>query len=166
MHQMSDFENRIFNLIKDSVTYMGFDIVKLQMLNIGTRKTLEILIERLDQNHVSIADCTTVSRQISAILDVEDIISSKYHLEVSSVGVERPLITKEDFKRFMDYTIQVKLHSAVNNNKKFKAVIKKVLTDKVELQIDKELLELEFSNIKDAKLVLTDELFKKIIKKD
>ena len=162
-------EEKISDIITPSLNDMGYDIVRLRILNRPygdiSMKILEILIERIDDAKVSIGDCKKASNQISALLDVEEVIESKYNLEVSSAGVERPLIKLKDFDRFKGYVIALKLHNAVDGTKKYEATLVGVKEDKIILKLEKEiLLEIEFENIKDAKLVLTEELFRKIVK--
>lgn len=163
-------EQQIFDTIIDPLKDMGFNIVRLRILDGGSdvsrNKVLEVLIERLDEAHVSIKDCKVASNNISAILDVEDIITSHYNLEVSSAGIERPLVKPEDFIKYKDYVAQIKLHKAVNDCKKYQSKILGFENDEVILEMPKaeSPLRIDFANIKDAKLVLTEELFRKIIK--
>jgi len=164
-------EQLVHDTILGAVAALGFDIVRIRMLDKNVTadsatKVLEILIERKDGVYVSIADCKNVSNAISTILDVEEVIDSKYNLEVSSAGVERPLIKPEDFVRFNNYVVQIKLHQAVEGAKKYIGRI--ISADAVSVTIKQDNgtkeLSINFENIKDAKLVLTDELFRKIIK--
>lgn len=162
-------EEQINEIIEAPLEDMGFGIVRLRLLNRSSgahnMKVLEVLIERLDGVHISITDCKNASNHISAILDVEDVIDSKYNLEVSSAGIERPLVKLQDFERFKDYVIEVKLHNSVNGAKKHQCILLGIDDDKVKVRIGAEEVEIEFENIKDAKIVLTDELFRKILKK-
>lgn len=161
---MSTIEQKIHDTIVDTVKILGFDIVRIRMLGrAGSPHVLEILIERLDLKHVSIGDCSIVSDNISAILDVEDAIDYTYNLEVSSAGIERPLIKLSDYIRFQGYVVAIKLHKAVDTTKKYQGRILSVIEDKIVIGCAQDVT-LEFENIKDAKLVLTDELFRKIIK--
>lgn len=161
-------EQKILEIIEAPLTGMGYNIVRLRLLasgGIAPKKILEILIERLDEVHTSIGDCKQASYHISALLDVEDVIEGRYNLEVSSAGVERPLVKLEDFVKYSGYVIEVKLHNAVEACKKYQGHLIEVLENKIILKTSTNPnLQLEFANIKDAKLVLTDELFKKIVK--
>jgi len=166
MNIYSNTEQQIYDTIASTMKILGFDIVRLRLLQ-GAGKVLEILIERLDEERVSIEDCKIASVNISALLDVEDIIEQHYNLEVSSAGVERPLVKIEDFKRFAGRMAQIKTHKTVGESKKFEGQllgledkIVKIQTTKPQLVID-----IEFENIKDAKLILTDEMFKEIMKR-
>lgn len=162
-------EEQIYNIIEGPLNHIGFNIVRLRLLNRSSgahnMKILEILIERMDDAKVSIGDCKNASTHISAVLDVEDIIDSKYNLEVSSAGIERPLVKISDFVRFKNNVAEIKLHNAMEGTKKYQGKIIEVIKDQISLEVNKnKIIEISFDNIKDAKLVLTDELFRKIIK--
>jgi len=162
-------ENNIQQVIEAPLQSMGFELVRLRLQNrssgANNLKVLEILIERTDGVHISITDCKNASNHISAILDVEDIIDGKYNLEVSSAGIERPLVKLQDFDRFKDYVAEIKLHNALNGTKKYECTIIGTEDSAVKVRMGKdEVVSIDFENIKDAKLVLTDELYKKIVK--
>ena len=162
-------ENQIHQIIEAPLQSIGFDVVRLRLHNrssgVNNVKVLEILIERTDGVHISITDCKNASNHISAILDVEDIIDGKYNLEVSSAGIERPLVKLQDFDRFKEYVAEIKLHNALNGAKKYECTIIGIEGDAVKVRIGKdEVVSLDFENIKDAKIILTDELYKKIVK--
>ncbi len=166
-----ELENKIYGVIIETLKSLGFDIVRLRMTDRGTAvssiRILEILIERLDGSHVSIKDCKIASNNISALLDVEDIIPNQYNLEVSSAGIERPLVKLADFERFKDYIVQIKLHNAIEGAKKYQGKLLGVDNENISIEIQKptSVINFEFANIKDAKIVLTEDLFRKIIKK-
>ncbi|MBP9839084.1 MAG: ribosome maturation factor RimP, partial [Proteobacteria bacterium] len=171
---MTELEQKIHDIIADTMQTLGFGVVRIRMNgggeSAGARKTLEILIERLDAKPVSIGDCRMANINISALLDVEDVIATRYNLEVSSAGVERPLVKLADFDRFKDNVVLVKLHKAVMELKKYQGKLLGIDGEKVLLELPKSksqdavIMQFEFDNIKDAKLVLTDELFRKIVK--
>lgn len=163
-------DEQIESAIADTMKALGYGIVRLRVLTnkgiMGATKILDILIERLDGEHVGIDDCKTASQNISAILDVEEIIVQRYNLEVSSAGVERPLVRLEDFTRFTGRDAQIKTHKAVGETKKFEGRLLGVEGEivKIETTKPKAIVEIEFENIKDARLVLTNEMFKQIMK--
>lgn len=165
---METFEQQINDIIEPSVNSMGFGIVRLRFFSrTGPNvKLLEILVERLDGSPISVKECVDVNRHISALLDVDDVIEGRYNLEVSSAGVERPLVKPSDFEKYKGYVISVKLQHAVANAKKYQGTLESIDQDqKVKLKLkDGVVLDIEYQNIKDAKLVLTDELYKKIVK--
>nr|WP_253307498.1 ribosome maturation factor RimP [Rickettsia endosymbiont of Ceutorhynchus assimilis] len=161
---MQSIEQQIISLIEETLTTMGFEpvVVRLRGLNY---KTLEILIDRLDGEKVTIEDCRKVSQNISAILDVEDIIDDAYNLEVSSSGVERPLVKFEDYNRFSGREVNIKLKALLNGKTRYQGKIIKAEDDKVYVNLKGEELVIDFNLIKNASLVLTDEMFKELLGK-
>ena len=157
-------EQRVTNLIESTVTTLGFDIVKVIIHGTST-KVVEILIERIDGEKVQVNDCQIVSRNISAVLDVEDIIPGKYFLEVSSAGVERPLVKITDFEKFAGREIKIRLKAAFNGNLTYKGQLLGVDGEKVKLKSKNIEMSFDYSNIKNAKLVLTEDMFRALLNK-
>ncbi|MFK7967608.1 MAG: ribosome maturation factor RimP [Rickettsiaceae bacterium] len=156
-------EEKITALIESAINDLGLDLVKLTFQG-GSRKILEIHIDRKDSNKVTVKDCRDVSRNISAILDVEDIIKDKYFLEVSSAGVERPLVKLEDFERFTDREIRLKLKEPHNGKISFKGKLIEVKNRDIIIKSKNVQLVFSYDNIKGANLVLTDEIFRQLLK--
>lgn len=156
-----ELEQRISNLIEPKVEEMGFEIVKLSFCG-GDRKILQILIDRLDNKYVTARDCQLLSREISVLLDVENVITDKYLLEVSSAGLERPLVKLKDYKRFIDRKIKIQLNKPIeeNNITKYKGQIIKVEDDIICIKHDGGYVKVKLADIKKARLVLTDKMFK------
>ena len=162
---MSNLERKITDIIEAPLTEMGFSIVRLRLLSQSNGpRILEILVERIDEVRISIGDCAAVNRHLSAILDVEDVIEGRYNLEVSGPGVERPLVKLQDYDKYKGNVIGIKLLKSVKESKKLQGMLEGVNGNEIILKIKDEILHIEFENIKDAKLVLTDELFKKLVK--
>lgn len=157
-------EEKIISLIEETVNELGFDIVKLSIQG-GKSKVLQIMIDRLDSEKVKIADCRLVSRNISALMDVEDVIADKYLLEVSSAGVERPLVKLRDFQKFMGHEIKIVLREQVGGKLKYKGIIAAVEENIIVLQSKNIELKFDYLNIKNANLVLTDEMFRELLNK-
>ena len=158
-------ERKIAELVEDTVNDLGFGIVKIA-INGSANKIVEIFIERLDGEKIEVGDCQLVSRNISAILDVEDIISGKYFLEVSSAGLERPLVKLHDFEKYADSEIKIRLKEPHNGNLSFRGKLLGVIDGKVRLKSKNVEIGFDFENIKRANLVLTDEMFRKLLNKD
>jgi len=157
-------EQKLAELLEDTINDLGFELVKITIHG-TTSRTVEIMIERLDNEKVQVGDCQKVSRNISAILDVEDAIPGKYFLEVSSAGLERPLVKPKDFERFAGSLVKVRLKSAVNNNLTYKGELLGLVDDKVELQSKGVKLSFDWSNVKKTNLVMTDEMFRSLLNK-
>ncbi|MGB0843376.1 MAG: ribosome maturation factor RimP, partial [Alphaproteobacteria bacterium] len=104
---------RAQKLIEPLVGDLGFDLVRVLMTG-NENPRLQVMIERLDGEGLGVEDCVSVSRAISALMDVEDPIEQAYNLEVTSPGVDRPLTRIKDFARFEGYEVKLETHTAYN----------------------------------------------------
>jgi ribosome maturation factor RimP len=123
--------------LQEPLAAKGYEILQMTHITTGRHK-LEILLERLDEGGVTLDDCAAASRIISGIFDVEDPIPDAYTLEVSSPGMDRPLVRLRDYERFQGSCVKVTLHDPRNGQKNFKGRIHKVLGEKIFLQLDDE----------------------------
>ena len=151
-------EKQIENVIAPVVESMGFDLVRTQFSGSGKR-TLQIMAERADGS-MTVDDCALLSREISAILDVEDPIPGEYLLEVSSPGLDRPLTRLKDFDRFKGFEAKLQTLDTIDGRKRFRGILQGVSGDQVALEMEGAVIALPFSDIAKAKLVITDELLK------
>lgn len=149
---------KLINLLEPSITPLGYEIIRLTYTKELKRPTLQILIDRLDGETITVEDCTRVSRSISAILEVEDPIESAYILEVSSPGIDRPLIKLKDFERFKGFEAKIEMSEAINGRKRFQGNLIGLKEENIQILTEGVLQELPFSLVKKAKLLLTDEL--------
>ncbi|MEK9646178.1 MAG: ribosome maturation factor RimP, partial [Alphaproteobacteria bacterium] len=97
---------RIGELVEPSLNAMGYELVRVKLSG-GDNLRLQIMTERADRAEMTVDDCADISRNISAILDVEDPIKSGYTLEVSSPGIDRPLVRLDDFSRYAGFEARV-----------------------------------------------------------
>lgn len=148
---------RIEQLIAPTVEGMGFSIVRVQLSG-GDRLQLQVMVERQDGQAMVVDDCADLSRAISAILDVEDPIADAYTLEVSSPGIDRPLVRLRDFERFAGHEARIETNVSVNGRRRFRGRLLGVEGDVVRVSVEGEDIEVPFSAISKAKLVLTEEL--------
>ncbi len=152
-----DLLKQIETIIAEPLFARGYTVVRVSLAG-GNRKVLQIMIERLDDQPINVDDCSTVSRLVSVLLDVQDPIKDPYTLEVSSPGLERPLVKPQDYQRFCGQTVVVTTHQPVNGRKRFQGR----LTSAAENEITLELLEnskeestpitIELDNIRAARL--------------
>ncbi|MDD9899993.1 MAG: ribosome maturation factor RimP [Alphaproteobacteria bacterium] len=146
--------------ITPTASDLGYDIVRVLLIGSG-RPTLQVMAEQPDGT-MEIEDCEKLSKALSALLDVEDIIDGAYTLEVSSPGIDRPLTRFRDFENHIGFEARVEMDAPINGQKKFKGKIHG--TDKgavVSLETEDGMVHsLPFTNIQKAKLMLTDELLK------
>jgi ribosome maturation factor RimP len=118
---------------------------------------------------IDVDDCAEISAAISAALDVEDPIGGEYVLEVSSPGIDRPLVKRRDFERFLGHVAKIKLEDPIAGRKRFCGRLKAMSGEAVELEMDEprngeKVVSLPLGDIADAQLVLTDELIRESLK--
>ena len=152
---------QIEQLIEPTLTDMGFDVVRVTLIG-GQKQTLQVMADRLDEQAITVEDCAIISRAISAILDVEDPIDDAYTLEVSSPGIDRPLVKPRDFERFAGYEAKVEMNIAIDGQRRFRGRLLGFVDDHIHLEIEHkgETVEiaLPFEDFYRAKLVMSDEL--------
>jgi len=149
--------SKIEAMIAPSLEAMGYRVVRVAVTG-GRRPTLQVMAERADDQAMRVEDCTEVSRMVSALLDVADPIAGAYLLEVSSPGIDRPLVRPEDFARFAGFEAKVELNAPVDGRKRFRGRLLGVEGDQLRLLVDALPVALPIAAVARAKLVLTDEL--------
>jgi ribosome maturation factor RimP len=155
-------ETRIARIIEPVANDLGYSLVRVKV-TAENGCTLQIMAE--DENgRFTIDDCERLSKEISPILDVEDPIDREYHLEVSSPGIDRPLVRARDFATYVGHEARVELSDMLEGRKRFRGVIKAVGGDSVTIHLpdvprdqDPD-HELPLANIAEAKLIMTDAL--------
>ena len=133
---------------------------RLVSINYTAGKTprLQIMAEHAETGRMNVEDCENVSRTISAVLDVEDPLVGAYALEISSPGIDRPLVELEDFEKFLGFDAKVEISKAVDGRKRFKGRLRTVKEGIVTIESKNEVFELAYQDIEKAKLLLSDEL--------
>ena len=149
--------DRIEKIIEPTVKDLGFDIVRV-LLSGDHNPRLQIMAEPLGGRAMSVDDCAAISRAVSALLDVEDPVSSSYTLEVSSPGLDRPLVRLRHFERFAGYEARIETAMAIDGRKRFRGRLGGIEGDNVLLQVDKTEWVFPFPDIQKAKLIVTDEM--------
>ncbi len=149
--------DRIEKIIEPTVNNLGFDIVRV-LLSGDHNPRLQIMAEPLDGRAMNVDDCAAISRAVSALLDVEDPVSSSYTLEVSSPGLDRPLVRLQHFERFAGYEARIETAMAIDGRKRFRGRLGGIEGDNVLLQVDKTEWVFPFPDIQKAKLIVTDEM--------
>ncbi|MTJ82541.1 MAG: ribosome maturation factor RimP [Telmatospirillum sp.] len=153
-----DLEDRISAMVAPSLEAMGYELVRVLMQG-RQNLTLQIMAERRDRQPMTVDDCADISRSISALLDVEDPIAGAYTLEVSSPGIDRPLTRPQDFERFAGFEAKVETKEPVEGRKRFRGRMMGLdEQSQVRLVVETQEIVVALTNIKSAKLVLTDEL--------
>ncbi|MGH7034517.1 MAG: ribosome maturation factor RimP [Stellaceae bacterium] len=147
----------IETMIAPSLEAMGYDVVRVSFTG-GRRPTLQIMVEHRDESPMTVEDCATVSHSVSALLDVADPIGTAYHLEVSSPGIDRPLVRSVDYERFAGFEAKIELQRPLDGRRRFRGTLMGLDGDNVKLRIDDASVLLPLSAITRAKLVLNDAL--------
>jgi ribosome maturation factor RimP len=148
----------IDRLIAPTLAGMGYALVRAR-LSSGGRRTLQVMAERSDGATMKVEDCAEISRALSALLDVEDPIEGAYDLEVSSPGIDRPLVRLDDFARFAGFDAKIEMARPIEGRKRFLGRLDGVNAGSVRIDLgDGDVAALPYEDIREAKLVLTDEL--------
>ena len=172
MKQELTLEGRISQVITPSLAQLGYELVKLYIADENLHKILRVLIERADNKNINVDDCEKASKQISVIIDIEEPNMGNYTLEVSSPGIDRPLTRLKDFINYSGLEAKIEVLSSIEGQKKFRGRLNGVEGNDVIIDTNiicinepdkKQISKIDFDNIKNAKLVLNDELlsFKK-----
>jgi ribosome maturation factor RimP len=138
-------------MLRPAVEETGMELLGIEFISAGKHSVLRLFIDH--ENGVNVDNCADVIRQVSALLDVEDPISTEYNLEVSSPGLDRPLFEKKHYEAVVGETIEVKLAMPLNGRRKFKGLLETVEGDNLIVVVDGQDYELVISNIDKANLV-------------
>ncbi len=161
-----EIAERITDLIEPVAEDMGYRLVRVKYTT-GRKPVLQIMAERIADGGMVVEDCQRLSRAISAILDVEDPIRGAYDLEVSSPGIDRPLVRDEDYRRFAGHEIKVELRRPVDGRRRYRGLLLSGDGGEFRLRLkDGEEVVLSTADVYEAKLVLTDELIAASLKKE
>jgi ribosome maturation factor RimP len=137
---------------------MGYRLVRVAVTGGRSTPVLQVMAERMDERPMGVDDCTEVTHTVSALLDVADPIEHTYLLEVSSPGIDRPLVRREDYERFQGHEAKLELTAPIEGRRRFRGKLLGIEADRVRLNLGAEVVELPLARIQRAKLVLTDEL--------
>ena len=140
-------------LLEPAIEQLGYELSDLEVKVGGRDGVIRLFIDKADG--VGLEDCETVSRQISALLDVEDPVPGHYVLEVSSPGLDRRLTKVEHFERFMGEDIRVKLRIPLSGRINFRGALRAVDEENIEVEVDGESHRLPIATIQSARLIPT-----------
>ncbi|WP_299809087.1 ribosome maturation factor RimP [uncultured Roseibium sp.] len=153
---------RVAAIVEPVIEDLGYRLVRTR-ISAANGCTLQIMAERPDGT-MTVEDCETVSRAVSPALDVEDPINRAYHLEVSSPGIDRPLVRSGDFERWAGHELKVEMAVMLDGRKRFRGTLLGVESGAAKIRIpdsakgEEDTVALPLENIGEAKLVLTDDL--------
>ncbi len=162
----TSIDRRLAEIITPVIEDMGFELVRVRLMG-GNAKTLQVMSERAGGG-IEVDDCAEISTAISATLDVEDPIEEAYTLEVSSPGIDRPLTRLKDFDNWIGYEAKLETLEMIDGRRRFKGQLRGAESDEVLVEIDIDgqpaTIGLKFDWLSEAKLVLTDDLIRDVLK--
>ncbi len=161
---MTPQQDRLFELLAPVVEDAGFELIRVRVTGAKT-KTLQVMAERPDKT-MTAQDCAMLSRALSPVLEEADPIEGHYVLEVSSPGIDRPLVRSKDFEDWQGWPAKLELNRMVEGRKRFQGVVAGMDDGKVAFDIEgeEETALFPFDWIASAKLILTDELIRESLK--
>ena len=159
-------DRRLAEIITPVIEDLGFELVRIRLMSAKTT-TLQIMAEK-PEGGIEVDDCAAISTAVSAVLDVEDPILDAYALEVSSPGIDRPLTRLKDFDMWVGYETKIETTELIDGRRRFKGEIAGTEGDEVLVTIEDQgedvTIGLKFDWLEDAKLVLTDELIRDVLR--
>jgi ribosome maturation factor RimP len=163
-------EARVAHIVEPVIVGLGYRLVRVKLS--GTNgATLQIMAERPDGT-MTIEDCERLSQDISPALDVDDPIDRAYHLEVSSPGIDRPLVRRSDFERAVGHFVKIEMARAANGRKRFKGSVVRVEEDALILMVEGQAggppveAPVPLADIAEAKLVISDDLVRETLRRE
>jgi len=166
MTQAKQLEAKMTDLVGGDLAAMGYDLVRIEPMGGGRYLTLQVMAERLDGQPMTVSDCTKISRAISDRLDAFGELADRYTLEVSSPGIDRPLVRLKDYERFTGHVARIELEAPLDSGqgktKRFQGSIVRVTGNaqdaEVEFHTETGDVRVALQSIARARLVLTDAL--------
>jgi len=142
-------------LLEPTVEQLGYELADLELRVAGREGVIRVFIDKPEGSgeSVGLADCETVSRQVSAVLDVEDPLPGHYVLEVSSPGLDRKLTKPAHFRRYVGDDIRVQLRVPLEGRRKFRGRLTAASEETIEVDVDGQSYELPIATIDTARLV-------------
>ena len=162
----ASIDRRLAEVITPVIDDMGYELVRVRLMG-GKTKTLQVMADKPDGG-IEVDDCAAISTALSATLDVEDPIEEAYTLEVSSPGIDRPLTRLKDFDAWAGYEAKVETTELIDGRRRFKGELAGTEGDEVLITIEDQgedvTIGLNFDWLSDAKLVLTDDLIREMLR--
>ena len=160
-------DRRLAEIISPVIEDLGYELVRIRLMS-GKSTTLQIMADKPDGG-IEVDDCAEISNAVSAVLDVEDPILDAYTLEVSSPGIDRPLTRLKDFDTFEGYEAKIETTEMIDGRRRFKGMLAGIDGEEVLINLpgdggEEVTIGLQFDWLSDAKLVLTDDLIKEMLR--
>lgn len=155
MAETNERAKRIEVLIAPILEDMGYGVVRIAAGS-GSRAALQVLAERADGKPITVDECAEISRAVSELPEVEAAMAGAFTLEVSSPGIERPLVRIEDYERFAGREASLKTVASIDGRRRFRGVLRGLAGDCVRIGLDGGEIELPYSAIAEARLVVSE----------
>lgn len=160
-------EKKIYDLVEPIVQDMGLSLYWVNVSRDNSGNIVQIMAENPETGKISVGECEKISHEVSAVMDVEDPISGAYFLEVSSPGIDRFIVKGEDYNKYKGFDVKIELDHPVETEsgtrKRYRGKIIAFEEGVVRLEVDSAECRIDYNDIKRSKLVLTDELIKRVI---
>ena len=157
-------DKKLAELLNPILDDLGFEMVRVR-LSSGDPSTLQIMADRLD-GPIGVDELAEINTSVGTILDVEDPIPENYTLEISSPGIDRPLTRIKDFDSFQGFEAKIETTELIDGRRRFRGVLAGVNNDEVLINLEEGTIGLKFTWLSEARLVLSDDLIKKMLKKN
>ncbi|MCW6510658.1 ribosome maturation factor RimP [Lichenifustis flavocetrariae] len=160
---------RVARIVEPVLKDLGLRLVRVKLA--GSPQALQIMAERPDGT-MRIEDCEAASKALSPVLDLDDPIPGEYRLEVSSPGIDRPLVRRSDLLRSLGHEARIELDYPVDGRKRFKGLLieagaERLRIKRLDARADEaDMVEIAYTDLSDARLVLTDALIRDALKAD
>lgn len=160
---------RVARIVEPNLAGLGYRLVRVKISGINGC-TVQIMAERPDGT-MGIGDCETISRMIAPVLDVEDPIPTAYNLEISSPGMDRPLVRVSDFARWLGYDVRLELAAPQDGRKRYRGLLQSTAGDTITIVLpdvpegESPIVTLELTDLAEARLVLTDALIDEALRR-
>ena len=164
MRALNPLEETVLDLVEPAAADVGCQIIRVRITGMK-RKRVQIMVERSADGGCGIDDCERVSRAVSALFDVADPIPGEYDLEVSSPGIDRPLVRLDDFARYVGHEAKLETTRLIDGRKRYRGEIAGVEGDVVVIDLDTGPARLLFADLMEARLVLTEKLIAEDLKR-
>ena len=157
-------DKKLAELLNPILEDLGFEMVRVRLSN-GNPSTLQIMADRLD-GQIGVDELAEINTSVGTVLDIEDPIPENYTLEISSPGIDRPLTRIKDFDSFQGFEAKIETTELIDGRRRFRGVLAGVNNDEVLINLEEGTIGLKFTWLSDARLVLSDDVIKTMLKKN
>ena len=154
---MAEPADEVARLIDPAVEALGYRVVRVRLTG-GGRPILQVMAERADGSGITLDECAAISRAVSVLIDVADPIAGKYVLEVSSPGIDRPLVHAADFIRFVGREVRIETTRPFDGRRRFRGTLLGLDGEVIRVATERGVVGITMADVATAKLVLTDAL--------